>query len=125
MSVEIQGDMLALDGHLCRRIRSQAEAFQASFPGQQIALVARIGEEFDALRGHRVRCELSTSLTERRQIIVREARKSADEAITAAFSEIKKKFRQMSLRLNRHALAANSNPAAGTVAAAPSARPAA
>ncbi|MBK1649312.1 hypothetical protein CKO36_12010 [Rhabdochromatium marinum] len=91
--------MLALDSHLCRHIRSQAEAFQARFPSHQIALIARIGEEFDALKGHRVRCELRTSVAHRQQIIVRAARKNAEDAIAAAFSDIKKKFRQTSLRL--------------------------
>lgn len=103
MSVEIHGDLLALDGHLCHHIRSLAAALQTRFPGHPIKLIARIGEEFDLLNGHRVRCELSTSMPERPQILVREARKSAEDAITAAFSEIKKKFRQMSLRLNTRA----------------------
>jgi hypothetical protein len=102
MSVEIQGDMLALDGQLCRTIRSQAEAFQARFPSHRIQLIARIAEEFDQLKGHRVRFELRTSVADRQQIIVREARKSAEDAIAAAFTEIKKKFRQMSLRRPSH-----------------------
>lgn len=100
MSVQIQGDMLALDGNLCRTIRSQAAAFQARFPSHRIELIARIAEEFDGLKGHRVRCELRTAISDRQQIIVREARKSAEDAINAAFSEIKKKFRQTRLKLN-------------------------
>jgi ribosome-associated translation inhibitor RaiA len=110
MTVEIQGDLLALDGTLRRRIQSQAEALQARFPSHHIDLLARLGEEFDHLSGHRVRCELRTSVAARQQIVVREARKNAEEAIAAAFGEIKKKFRQMSLRLNRRPAADISLP---------------
>ncbi|WPL18541.1 hypothetical protein Thiowin_03614 [Thiorhodovibrio winogradskyi] len=119
MHVEIQGDMLALDGQLCRHIRSQAEAFLARFPSYRIELIAHIGEEFDALKGHRVRCELRTSVADRQQIIVRQARKSADDAIAAAFVEIKKKFRQMSRRLNNYSNGAKCDPACITSIPAP------
>ena len=95
MSIQITGDLLALDRKVRHAIQRHAEALQARFPNQNIELLARVSEEFDQINGHRVRCEL---LAERQRIVVRAARKGAEEAIDEAFDGIKKQFRQMSLR---------------------------
>ncbi len=98
MSVRISGDTLALDRKLVRRINRHADALAQSAPGQALDLQVRIAEEFDQLRGHRVRCELVASLSPRRQIIVREAQKKAEESIDTAFSGLKTKLRRQRVR---------------------------
>jgi ribosome-associated translation inhibitor RaiA len=90
--------MLALDRKLVRRINKHADPLTQSAPDQQLDLQVRIAEEFDQLRGHRVRCELVATLSEKRQIIVREAHKKAEDAIDAVFSGLKIKLRRMRIR---------------------------
>jgi ribosome-associated translation inhibitor RaiA len=98
MSVKLTGDTLALDSGIRGTIEEQATQLRSRFPGQAIKMTARIAEEFDQLNGHRVRFELIASLADRQQIIVREARKSAEEAMASAFRGLKSKLRQISLR---------------------------
>jgi ribosome-associated translation inhibitor RaiA len=102
MSVRISGDTLALDRKLVRRINRHADTLRQAMPnhspGQPLDLQVRIAEEFDQLRGHRVRCELIANLSPRRQIIVREAQKKAEEAIDTAFSGLKSKMKRHRIR---------------------------
>jgi ribosome-associated translation inhibitor RaiA len=98
MSVRISGDTLALDRKLVRRINRHADALVQSTPGQPLDIQVRIAEEFDQLRGHRVRCELIADLSPRRQIIVREAQKKAEESIDTAFAGLKTKLRRQRVR---------------------------
>jgi ribosome-associated translation inhibitor RaiA len=98
MSVRISGDFLALDNRIKRLINQQVQAIQASFPGRDYEIQARIAEEFDQLNGHRVRFELRVTSPERQQIIVREAQKKAEESISTAFSSLKSKLRRLSGR---------------------------
>jgi ribosome-associated translation inhibitor RaiA len=98
MSVRISGDTLALDRKLVRRINKHADALNQSAPDQTLDLQVRIAEEFDQYKGHRVRCELIATLSAKRQIIVREAQKKAEEAIDTAFAGLKSKLRRHRIR---------------------------
>jgi hypothetical protein len=98
LSVKLSGDTLALDRTIRSTIEEQATQLRSRFPSQAIDMTARIAAEFDQLNGHRVRFELIASLADRQQIIVREARKSAEEAMASAFRGLKGKLRQVSLR---------------------------
>lgn len=98
MSVRISGDTLALDKRLRRLIESSAAAIQQSFPNRGVEVQARIAEEFDQLHGHRVRCELIATAAERQQIIVREAQKKPEDAISAAFAGLKNQLRRLRFR---------------------------
>lgn len=113
MSVKLSGDTLALDHGIRTIIEEQARQLRSRFPSQAIEMAARIAEEFDQLNGHRVRFELIASLADRQQIIVREARKSAEEAMASAFRGLKGKLRQISLRACMPAPAAQALQAAG------------
>ncbi len=95
MSIRISGDMLALDASIRSIIEIQAKRLAARFPGRDMKTEARILEEFDPVRGHRVRCELRIDLPGRRQVVVREAKKEAAEAVSAAFAAVKIKLRQL------------------------------
>jgi|GEM_PF-4347095 len=95
MSIRISGDMLALDVSIRSIIEQQAKRLAARFPGRDIHTEARILEEFDPVRGHRVRCELRIELAGRRQIVIREARKEAIEAVSAAFASVKIRLRRL------------------------------
>jgi hypothetical protein len=105
--------MLALDASIRSIIEGQAERLAARFPDREIRTEARILEEFDPIRGHRVRCELRIDLPDRRQIVVREAKREAAEAVTAAFAAAKPQLR----RLSRPTLAAPTTEAAPTLPA--------
>ncbi|MCF7984735.1 MAG: HPF/RaiA family ribosome-associated protein [Thiohalocapsa sp.] len=98
MSVRVTGDTLALDRKIVGRIKRQAETLAQGFPSQELDIQARIAEEFDELRGHRVRCELVTNSADRQQVVVREASKTPEEAIDAAFSGLKTKLRRLRTR---------------------------
>lgn len=98
MSVRISGDFLALDQRVKTLINQHAQAIQESFPGRHYDIQARIAEEFDQLNGHRIRVELIASSPERQQIIVREAKKKAEESIKAAFTSLKGKLRRLGLK---------------------------
>ena len=98
MSVRISGDTLALDRKIVSRITGHAEALAQSFSTQQFEIQARIAEEFDQLKGHRVRFELVTTTPDRQQIIVREAQKKAEDAIDTAFAGLKPKLRRLRTR---------------------------
>ncbi|WP_295542638.1 HPF/RaiA family ribosome-associated protein [uncultured Thiohalocapsa sp.] len=114
MSVRITGDTLALDRKLNRRINRLAADLGQSAPDQPLDLQARIAEEFDQLRGHRVRCELVATLPGKRQIIVREAQKKAEDAIDAAFGGLRTKLRRLRIRSLSKAGAADDLRATGT-----------
>jgi hypothetical protein len=101
MSVRITGDLLALDKRVKRLITQHAKAIQESFPGREYQIQARIAEEFDQLKGHRVRVELVVTSPDRQQVVVREARKKADESIQAAFVSLKPKLRRLGLKRTR------------------------
>jgi len=98
MSVRISGDTLALDRKIVRRIKRHVQGLEQSFPGRQFQIEARVAEEFDQLRGHRVRCELVVTTPDRQQVIVREAQKKAEDAIDTAFNGLKPKLRRMRTR---------------------------
>jgi ribosome-associated translation inhibitor RaiA len=114
MSVTLTGDMLALDRGIRGAIEEQATRLRSRFPSQAIEMKARIAEEFDQLNGHRIRFELIASLADRQQIIVREARKSAEEAMASAFRGLKAKLRQISLRTRMPVSEGQALHAAGT-----------
>lgn len=98
MSVRITGDFLALDKRIKKLINQQAQAIQDSFPGRDYEIQARIAEEFDQLNGHRVRVELSVVSPDRQQIMVREAKKKAEESVRTAFTSLKSKLRRIGLK---------------------------
>ena len=114
MSVRITGDMLALDRKLVRRINRLATELSKAAPDQQLDLQVRIAEEFDQVRGHRVRCELVATLSAKRQVIVREAHKKAEESIDTAFSGLRTKLRRLRIRSLGKAGAADALRATGT-----------
>jgi ribosome-associated translation inhibitor RaiA len=109
-SVHIGGDTLALDRTVRSRVLEEAEKLQRRHPEEHIGLRVQIMEEFDRLHGHRVRCEVVATLKERRQIVVREAKKQWAEAITQAFAGAKRQIRRLRHRLtDRPQLAANDS----------------
>ncbi|MGD2020117.1 MAG: Fis family transcriptional regulator [Thiohalocapsa sp.] len=114
MSVRISGDTLALDRKLVRRVNRLAEDISQAAPDSQLDLQVRIAEEFDQLRGHRVRCELVATLSAKRQIIVREAHKKAEDAIDTAFGGLRIKLRRMRIRSLGKAGAGDGLRATGT-----------
>jgi ribosome-associated translation inhibitor RaiA len=114
MSVRITGDTLALDRKLGRRINRLAADLTQSAPSQELDLQVRIAEEFDQVKGHRVRCELVATLSAKRQIMVREAHKKAEDAIDAAFSGLRTKLRRLRIRALGKAGAADDLRATGT-----------
>jgi ribosome-associated translation inhibitor RaiA len=95
MLIKIGGDTLALDGEIRRHIEAEAAKLAARFPGEDLETRAIIQEEFDPLHGHRVRCELSAKIAQGRQIIVRDARKTAKEAINEVFMLAHRNMRRM------------------------------
>ena len=99
MPIKISGDTLALDKAICRQIENEAKKLALRFPDEQIDALARINEEFDPLYGHRVRCELRANLGQGRQLLVRDARKDAAEAITEVFGAAKRSMRRLRRRL--------------------------
>jgi ribosome-associated translation inhibitor RaiA len=99
MPIKISGDTLALDKAIRRQIENEAKKLALRFPDEQIDALARINEEFDPLHGHRVRCELRANLGQGRQLVVRDARKDAAEAITEVFGSAKRSLRRLRRRL--------------------------
>ena len=95
MVLKIGGDMLALDAAIRRQIESEARKLTDRFPGESIDAQVNVQEEFDPLNGHRVRCELSAKLGSGRQVVVREARKSASEAIAEVFATARRNVRRL------------------------------
>lgn len=98
MSVRLTGDLLALDKRIKKLVNQQVESIHQSFPGRNYQIQARIAEEFDQLKGHRVRFELVATTSGRQQIIVREAQKKAEESVKAAFISLKTKLRRLNVR---------------------------
>jgi ribosome-associated translation inhibitor RaiA len=98
MSVRITGDLIALDKRTQRLVKSQTAALQQSFPNRQFDILARLTEEFDQLRGHRVRCELVVVAPDHQQVIIREAQKRAEDAIKSAFTNLKSRLRRLRSR---------------------------
>ncbi len=97
-NLHIGGDMLALDRALRRLIVAETRQLRERFPDQTVDLRVRIGEEFDPARGHQIRCEVVASLVDRRQVVVREFRKEARQAITEAFAATKVQLRRLRRR---------------------------
>lgn len=95
MHMKIGGDTLALDADIRRQIEAEAQKFAARFPDGQIDAQVTIQEEFDQLHGHRVRCELSAKVGSGRQVVVRDARKTASEAIREVFNAAGLKVRRL------------------------------
>jgi ribosome-associated translation inhibitor RaiA len=98
MVLKIGGDMLALDAAIRRQIETEARKLTDRFPGEPIEAQVNVQEEFDQLHGHRVRCELSAKLGAGRQVVVREARKVASEAISEVFSAARRNVRRLRRR---------------------------
>ncbi|NCA71618.1 MAG: Fis family transcriptional regulator [Sphingobacteriia bacterium] len=94
MLIKIGGDTLALDPDIRHQIETEAAKLAARFPEADIETQATIQEEFDPLHGHRIRCELSTKLAHGPQVIIRDARKNAQEAITQAFTAARRNLRR-------------------------------
>jgi hypothetical protein len=117
MSVRITGDLLALDKRVKRLIAAHAKAIQDSFPGREYEIQARIAEEFDQMNGHRVRVELLVTSPERQQIIVREAKKKAEESIKAAFVSLKPKLRRLGIKRTRQQPQVTPQPSAPAASA--------
>ena len=99
MPITISGDTLALDKTIRRQIESEAQRLAERFPEERIEARARINEEFDPLHGHRVRCELRADLGRGRQLLVRDARKDASEAIREVFVAARRNLRQLRRRM--------------------------
>ncbi|NEX21158.1 Fis family transcriptional regulator [Thiorhodococcus mannitoliphagus] len=95
MVLKIGGDTLALDAEIRRQIESEAQKLADRFPGERIEAQVNVQEEFDQLHGHRVRCELSAKLASSRQVVVREARKTAKEAIAEVFLAARRNVRRL------------------------------
>ncbi|MGE5154311.1 MAG: HPF/RaiA family ribosome-associated protein [Bdellovibrio bacteriovorus] len=95
MPITISGDTLALDKAIRRQIESEAQRLAERFPEERIEARARINEEFDPLHGHRVRCELRADLGRGRQLVVRDARKDAAEAIREVFGTARRNLRRL------------------------------
>ena len=108
--------MLALDADIRRQIESEARKLADRFPSEHLDAQVTIREEFDQLNGHRVRCELSARLTSGRQVVVRDARKSAADAIEEVFNAARRNVRRLRLQS-----VAGLTPAPQTVAHAASA----
>lgn len=94
MPIKIGGDTLALDADVRHQIQTEADRLVQRFPGEEIDARVTIQESFDPLHGHRVRCELSARVGAGRQVVVREARKIAAEAITATFAAARRNVRR-------------------------------
>ena len=97
-NLHIGGDLLALDRSLRRLIVAETRQLRERFPDQTVDLRVRIGEEFDPARGKQIRCEVVASLVDRRQVVVREFRKEARQAITEAFAAAKVQRRRLRRR---------------------------
>jgi hypothetical protein len=97
-NLHIGGDLLALDRTLRGLIADEARDIETRFPDQTAELRVRIAEEFDQTRGHQIRCEVVTALADRRQVIVREFRKQAREAVSEAFAATKVQLRRLRRR---------------------------
>lgn len=95
MLMKIGGDTLALDADVRRQIESEAQQFAARFPDGKIDIQVAIQEEFDPLHGHRVRCELTVRIGANRQVVVREAHKTASESIREAFAAAGRNARRL------------------------------
>ncbi len=100
MLIKIGGDTLALDGDIRRHIETEVAKLAARFPGEDLEARATIQEEFDPLHGHRVRCELSAKIAHGRQIVVRDARKTAKEAIDEVFGLARRNLRRARRRIS-------------------------
>jgi ribosome-associated translation inhibitor RaiA len=106
--IDITGDTLALDQRVRAQVLEAAARLRERHPEEHLGLRVRIMEEFDQLHGHRTRCEIAVSLRERRQLIVREARKQWQEAIAQAFGTAQRQLRRLRHRaFERAPLAAN------------------
>ena len=90
--------MLALDADIRRQIESEARKLTDRFPGENFDAQVTIREEFDQLNGHRVRCELSARLSSGHQVLVRDARKSAKDAIAEVFNAARRSVRRLRLQ---------------------------
>lgn len=99
MPITISGDTLALDKAIRRQIENEAQRLAERFPDERIEARARINEEFDPLHGHRIRCELRADLGRGRQLVIREARKDAAEAIREVFGTARRNLRQLRRRV--------------------------
>lgn len=114
MVLKIGGDMLALDAAIRQQIETEARKLMERFSDELSEAQFNIQEEFDPLRGHRVRCELSAKLGSGQQMVMREARKSPNEAIAAVFDATHQALR----RLRRQRPSAPAPSAAPVVAGA-------
>ncbi|NEV60455.1 HPF/RaiA family ribosome-associated protein [Thiorhodococcus minor] len=95
MVLKIGGDTLALDVEIRRQIESEAQKLADRFPGERIEAQVNVQEEFDQLHGHRIRCELSAKLASGHQVLVREACKTAKEAIGEVFLSARRSMRRL------------------------------
>lgn len=110
MCLKIGGDTLALDADIRHQIEAETQKLADRFPDETFDLQCSIQEEFDQLHGHRVRCELSAKLGSGRQMVARDARKSASEAISEVFSTTRRNIRRL-----RRPYLLNPSPATQTV----------
>ncbi|EXJ13729.1 HPF/RaiA family ribosome-associated protein [Imhoffiella purpurea] len=95
MPIKIGGDTLALDADIRRQIELEVKKLADRFPDEQLDAHVTIQEEFDPMHGHRVRCELSARLCSGRQVVVRDARKKASEAIQEVFTAARRSVRRL------------------------------
>lgn len=95
MLIKIGGDTLALDADIRRQIETEARKLAERFPDEPIEGRATIQEEFDQMHGHRIRCELCMKLAHGRQVVVRDARKSAADAINEVFASARRNVRKL------------------------------
>ncbi|QIK37092.1 Fis family transcriptional regulator [Caldichromatium japonicum] len=118
MVLKIGGDMLALDAAIRQQIEKEGSKLMERFSDELSEAQFNIQEEFDPLRGHRVRCELSAKLGSGQQMVMRETRKLPNEAITGVFDAAHQALR----RLRRQRLSALAPSTAPVVAGAQIAR---
>jgi ribosome-associated translation inhibitor RaiA len=100
-AILITGDTLALDPAIRKLIDEEAALLKQRYPTTPVALSIAIGEEFDQVSGHRVRCELAADLPDRRQLMVRDAHKEASAAVRAVFATARRQLRRITARRKR------------------------
>lgn len=90
MPIKIGGDMLAMNAGVRRQIEEEAEKLNGRFPGEYLDQQVTIQEEFDQLRGHRIRCELTITTGAGKQIMVRDAAKELKPLIEQVYSNARR-----------------------------------
>lgn len=99
--VQLQGDFLALDPAIRAQVQAEAAQLQSRYASEPLGFRVRIQEELDPVHGHRVLCEVVPTLADGRQVMVRERRKKAPEAVSAVFASLRMQLRRVLRRMPR------------------------